>query len=669
MTGVVPVNPRIQFFSSAGAPLVNGTVDVYLAGTTTRSNTWQDVAQSTLNTNPIVLNSRGEGTVYLDPSLTYKFVLKNSGGVEQYTSDNISGAGALTALTFLQAGTDAVARAAQDKMREVVSVDDFFLAGMADDTLALQRAITAVGSGGVVNLNRNCTISSATVAVQVSAQNVTISGGKKRATLTYTGAGVAIALGTDDGLSLDAANYNGVAQGFTLRNVFLTCANDGTAGKPRTALLNSISGRYFGTGTYGIQDWRGGYTKFVDCHVEGFQYGYWGVQADMNSSRNLTLGYNNVAVFLGPRCDQALFEHVWSFGNDIVFQVQGSKHFRVTHWTTDTDGSGSTSPVQINASSPALNARYATTREVGDIEFDQPWLEQLGSLGSTNPGYNVDAIFKLCVGDAVRSGGITINNPIVLTYDQADATKPHFHYLVRCGHLASVTVNECSSARNNVPWTSVKAIFAVDVSPASTPTLYFSDADALYGSRLIENYNASSCLVQFRTNGFGNTYLANSLGGTGAVLMGGLGLQRKLAHNNVPDATGANLGDITLSRIFSGGTLGWVYDGGSHNVIQVRALAGDRGDQDVTITPESDSTEQQFNTALTADRTLVLAAPATTNTKSHWFRVTRAAAGAFNLNVRNLSGGGSLVKAMPTGSWAEFVYNGSAWFLRAYGAL
>lgn len=92
MSGVALVNPKKQFFSSTGAPLAQGTVDVYLAGTTTRTTTWQDQTQLTANTNPIELDSRGECVLWVDDGLTYKFVLKNAGGVEQYTMDNVSGA-------------------------------------------------------------------------------------------------------------------------------------------------------------------------------------------------------------------------------------------------------------------------------------------------------------------------------------------------------------------------------------------------------------------------------------------------------------------------------------------------------------------------------------------------------------------------------------------------
>jgi hypothetical protein len=92
MAGVALVNAKKQFNSSTGIPLVGGTVDVYLAGTTTRTTTWQDQTQLTANTNPIVLDSRGECTLFMDDGLVYKLVVSNSAGVVQYTIDNVSGA-------------------------------------------------------------------------------------------------------------------------------------------------------------------------------------------------------------------------------------------------------------------------------------------------------------------------------------------------------------------------------------------------------------------------------------------------------------------------------------------------------------------------------------------------------------------------------------------------
>lgn len=97
MAGVIATIPKFQF-SANGVPMVGGTLETYIAGSTTPATTWQDAALTIANTNPISLDARGECVIWLDPAVTYKFVLKNSpsnGGVIQWTQDNISNPSAL----------------------------------------------------------------------------------------------------------------------------------------------------------------------------------------------------------------------------------------------------------------------------------------------------------------------------------------------------------------------------------------------------------------------------------------------------------------------------------------------------------------------------------------------------------------------------------------------
>lgn len=109
MAGVALANPRIQFLDSSGNPLSGGFVHVYLAGTTTESNSWQDKAQTTLNTNPIVLDAAGSCLVFLDSELTYKIVVTNSAGVTQshLGADNVVGAAGLQYLADAIAAIEA----------------------------------------------------------------------------------------------------------------------------------------------------------------------------------------------------------------------------------------------------------------------------------------------------------------------------------------------------------------------------------------------------------------------------------------------------------------------------------------------------------------------------------------------------------------------------------
>ena len=154
MPSVIATIPKYQFSNSIGYPLVNGTLTVYLAGTVTPTNTWQDSALTILNTNPVVLDSRGECILWLDSNINYKFVLKDSGGIVQWTVDNIVGsssyaytlevllaaAAGSSKVGFLQAGTGAVPTTMQSKAREVVSVKDF---GAVGDGVTLDDAAFA----------------------------------------------------------------------------------------------------------------------------------------------------------------------------------------------------------------------------------------------------------------------------------------------------------------------------------------------------------------------------------------------------------------------------------------------------------------------------------------------------------------------------------------------
>jgi hypothetical protein len=89
MTFLTP-SAKQQFFSDAGVPLVGGKVYTYEAGTTTPLATYQDSTGLVSNTNPIILDSRGEANIWLSPSLAYKFVLKDANDAPIWTVDNIN---------------------------------------------------------------------------------------------------------------------------------------------------------------------------------------------------------------------------------------------------------------------------------------------------------------------------------------------------------------------------------------------------------------------------------------------------------------------------------------------------------------------------------------------------------------------------------------------------
>jgi len=97
--------PKLQFFDLNGAPLSGGLLYTYAAGTTTPLASYTDSTGLIANTNPIVLDSRGEANVWLD-SASYKLALYTSVGVLIWTVDNIRVIGvAVTALDFVGTGS------------------------------------------------------------------------------------------------------------------------------------------------------------------------------------------------------------------------------------------------------------------------------------------------------------------------------------------------------------------------------------------------------------------------------------------------------------------------------------------------------------------------------------------------------------------------------------
>ena len=150
MTAFISPPPRLQFFTNAGVPMAGGFLYTYAAGTTTPLTTYTDSSGTIANTNPVILDSRGEASIWLS-TVGYKFKLATPANVDVWTQDNISAFPVPSNLiSYTPAGTGAVTTTVQTKLRESVSVLDFGAVGddTADDTAAIQAAITSLSSTG-----------------------------------------------------------------------------------------------------------------------------------------------------------------------------------------------------------------------------------------------------------------------------------------------------------------------------------------------------------------------------------------------------------------------------------------------------------------------------------------------------------------------------------------
>lgn len=127
MPAILSPLAKQQFFTDGSTVAAGYRLWTYLANAApTLAETYTDRAGTIPNTNPIVLDSRGEAIIYLQPGVVYDYVLKTDQGATVWTrEDVVADAGDANAVNFLQAGTGAIVRTTQDKLRETVSVKDF----------------------------------------------------------------------------------------------------------------------------------------------------------------------------------------------------------------------------------------------------------------------------------------------------------------------------------------------------------------------------------------------------------------------------------------------------------------------------------------------------------------------------------------------------------------
>lgn len=95
--------PRFRAFDSNGDPLSGGKLYTYSAGTTTPLSSYTTRAGNVANANPVVLDADGGADVWMSPGVDYKFVLKNSLDVIQWTVDNFPSPQEQTASTDVAA--------------------------------------------------------------------------------------------------------------------------------------------------------------------------------------------------------------------------------------------------------------------------------------------------------------------------------------------------------------------------------------------------------------------------------------------------------------------------------------------------------------------------------------------------------------------------------------
>ena len=242
------VDPVFFTFTDVdGQPLEAGDIYVGVSGLdpiTNPINVYWDAALSQLATQPIKtrggypLNGSAIGRLYVNSDYSIK-VASRAGNVvysataagERISSDLV---------TFIQAGTGAVQRTAQSKMRDVVSVLDFGAVGdgVTNDTTAVQAAINTgyslyfpAGTYMVNNLTQ-----STTAQRFIADSSVTISKNANGPILTSSGDSVEI-----NGIRFVGAGYTGdnlVMTGSYVR--LINCGSRDAAGRALKATGDAV---------------------------------------------------------------------------------------------------------------------------------------------------------------------------------------------------------------------------------------------------------------------------------------------------------------------------------------------------------------------------------------------------------------------------------------------
>lgn len=152
--------PKQQFLTNLGIPLVNGKVYTYAAGTTNPLATFTDPEATIQQTNPIVLNARGEPAQPIYWSGSYRVDVKDFLGNLVYSVDHYTDTMALVnaALDTLQLADYTALRAYRGD-RQRIYITGYLAAaapsGIAGDFIRDDTDVASADNGGTVIIDGN----------------------------------------------------------------------------------------------------------------------------------------------------------------------------------------------------------------------------------------------------------------------------------------------------------------------------------------------------------------------------------------------------------------------------------------------------------------------------------------------------------------------------------
>jgi hypothetical protein len=159
----------------------------------------------------------------------------------------------------------------------------------------------------------------------------------------------------------DNSYYANSSSGFSFENINLTCDSSTT-----TQLLNYQSytdaspdtgsnHASYATTAHGIDAWRAPNMMIKNSGFSKCAVGFFGTNSDEDTFDHARLLFNHIGAWHSSQDSQTLFEFPYSAGNDIAIQLDGTLNTTIRHWTSDTDGSSTTSALTLEGNQPARN--------------------------------------------------------------------------------------------------------------------------------------------------------------------------------------------------------------------------------------------------------------------------------------------------------------------------
>lgn len=357
-------------------------------------------------------------------------------------------------------GADTELREATGLLADVVADDNTAPIRAANTTALNDACAAALAAGhsrvilppGTIHYGTTATDSGIVIPPGVTAVELVGSmlgphnDGHVGSTLSYWGTGAAITLDEDDGGAIDAATYGGV-EGFTLTHVALIYG--GTA----TTALDNGKGNY-GTGTYGIRDWRGGRIYLDRAYIAGFEWGVWGIQSDENTTLEGKFKRCHVAYYIGPRSDQFYMASTEFYFCDLAIDIDGAHQTRIYGSQFVDCGTTTTPSIKVRSSQ--------STRTVIGTIIDSCWFEYLHGGATLCPSF-----IDVAVGDTSSARDVHVVQPYINTNTLASG-EPHVASFMRIGNAIRTRVADPSMLTNTSMEQLVEFVGALPASPDLT---------------------------------------------------------------------------------------------------------------------------------------------------------------------------------------------------------